>query len=391
MTKNMMGTERTTVDMVCTDTSTRKKNTRAADLLFRRAMEYFGSERVEKAMRYTQIEYAYMQYLYSSYTNSEDFNADAIIVYTFAAIAHLDALLKKGIKTNIEKGSKNMEEIALIEDSGLANYQDNSINYDDPQMVRVNYLTTDEKIRIPEKQGQDALSQLLQYVVEYWNCGTIKEVDAYHGNRPISYNSPAQAFLNWAKKQYNSVHVNVVGMEDPDSDCVYDAPEDQYFQAQTAREEWDERRSTAHHTIRTLCSIYHIPENAVVDCIQPDGNIDVRKVRALRASLEKKRECIHLKETFPEKEYKPLVRLYSRAFGLGMEYSLEQAKLSPQFYTDTAKATLQELSKQKKARKACRDKELAELEAGALSYASLSAEARRELSRRRRRREKTLS
>ena len=391
MTKNTMGTEKTT-STARTDTGTRKKNTRAADLLFRRAMEYFGSEKVEKAMRYSPTEYAYIQHLYSYYTNIEEFNANAIIVYTFAAISHLDALLKKGIKGKIEKGFKNKEEIALIEDSGLANYADNSIQFDDPQTTRVNYLTTYEKIRIPEKQGQDALSQLIQYVVEYWNCGTIKEVDEYHNNKPISYNSPAQAFLNWCKRMYNEVHINAVGMENPDGDYVYDAPEDQYYQAHTIQEEWEERRSTAHHTIHTLCSIYHIPEKQVVDCIHPEsGEIDVRKVRTLRSTIARKKEQINLQETFPEKDYKPLVRLYSRAFGLGMEYSLEHAKLSPQFYTDTAKTTLKEISMQKKARKQGRDKELEALASGTIPYASLSAEARRELSRRRRRREKTLS
>ena len=385
----MMNTKNTTIDRM--DTGTRKKNTRAADLLFRRAMEYFGSERVEKALRYSLVEYSYLEYFTSlKWYENTDFNEDAIIAHTISAISHLDALLKKGIKNKISKDVDNKEEIYTIEESGLAKYQDNSINQDDPQETRVNYTTVDEKIRIPEKHGQDALSQLIMYATEYWDTGCIKEIDSYH-NKEIQYSSVSTAFLNWCKRQYNQVHINVVGMEDPDTDYVYDAPEDQYYQASTVEKEWDDRRSTAHHTICTLCSIYHIPEKQVVDCIHKDtGVIDVRKVRALRASLERKKETVRIQEMLPEKEYKPLVRLYSRAFGLGMDYSdsIQQAKIAPQFYTDTAKAVLQELSKQKKARKQGRDKELAELEAGTLSYASLSAEARRELSRRRRR-EKT--
>ena len=345
-------------------------------------------------MRYSIFEYLCMQFISNEGQERSDFDEMAIIAHTISAISHLDALLKKGIKGKIEKGSKDKEEIALIEDSGLANYQDNSIQFDDPQLVRVNYLTTDEKIRIPEKQGQDALSQLIAYCTEYWNTGTIKEIDTYHGNRPISYSSPAKAFLNWAKKHYNEVHINCQGMENPDGDYVYEPEEDQHYQASTVREEWDERRSIAHRTIRTLCDIYHIPEKQVVDCIHEDtGEIDVRKARALRNTIARKKETIRIAENLPEKEYKPLVRLYSRAFGLGMEYkdSLGCSKLSPQFYTDTAKAVLKEISIQKKAIKASRDKELADLEAGTIPYASLSAEARRELSRRRRRKEKALS
>ena len=385
---NTTTTMNTTTNMIDRmDTGTRKKNTRAADLLYRRAMEYFGTVKVERALRYSIVEYSYLEYFSEvKWYENTDFDECAIIAHTISAISHIDALLKKGIKNKISKDIDNKEEIYTIEDSGLANYQDNSIsiNHDDPQETRVNYQTIDEKIRIPEKAGQDALSQLVAYAVEYWNSGTIKEIDEYH-NKEIQYSSIATAFLNWCKRQYNSVHINAVGMEDPDSDYVYDVPEDQHFQASICIEEWDERERTTHGTILSLCRAYHLPEKLVYDCICEDGNLNVRKARALRSILERKRERIHLEETFLEKEYKPLVRLYSRAFGLGMEYSLEQPKLSPQFYTNTAKAVLQELSKQKKARKAGRDKELAALEAGTLPYSALSAEARRELSRRRRR------
>ena len=375
------------MDTPRTDTGTRKKNTRAADLLYRRAMEYFGTERVERALRYSIMEYSYLEYFSEvKWYENTDFDECAIIAHTIQAISHIDALLKKGIKNKISKDVNNKEEIYTIEDSGLANYQDNSINFDDPQETRVNYITIDEKIRIPEKAGQDALSQLIMYATEYWNSGTIKEIDTYH-NKEVQYSSIATAFLNWAKRQYNQTHINAVGMEDPDSDCTYDIQETVENTASFVREEWDERERIAHSTIIALCRAYHIQEKLVYDCICEDGNLNVRKARALRSTLERKREAIHIAETFPEKEYKPLVRLYSCAFGLGMEYkdSLEYSRLSPQFYTDTAKAVLNEILLQKKARKAGRDKELAALEAGTLPYSALSAEARRELSRRRRR------
>lgn len=368
--------------------------TRVANILYRCAFEYFGTKTVEEALRYSILDYQYMEYTDISKKGAkmgvqpvtDQGDTRPVIATVFASIAHIDGILRKGLVSSRKTGRTNglaVRDVYLK--AGIAESACNDEVYsDDPQTIRCLQA-------LSEDVGREAFSQLVLFATELWNTGVITVYDAYH-DKTQQYQAVAPAWLNWVRKTVATTHFATIGLENPDGDYVYEpVVEESEALSVFTEEEARERGRSAHSRILEHCRALNIRENAVYDCIcQDSGELDVRKVLSLRENIRIKRDKATLAATLSSRtEDKTMVRLASRLVDLKMQPTAEfvqcsKSSVSKDLALQTAKSALRQEKAVIEARKTAVDNELQNFKAGKLAFATLSVQAKRKLSKERR-------
>lgn len=368
--------------------------TRVANILYRNAFEYFGTRTVEEALRYSILDYNYMEYLditekgakTGSQGDVDQGDVKPVIATVFASIAHIDALLRKSLVSSRKTSRTNgLAAKAIYEEAGIAESACNDEVYtDDPQTIRCLQV-------LAEDEGREAFSQLVSFATELWNTGTVTVYDDYHW-KTQQYQAVAPAWLNWVRKTVAVTHFATVGLENPDGDYIHEPVVEESECFQVLRDaEVAERGRSAHSRILEHCRALNIRESAVYDCIcQDSGELDVRKVLAMRENIRIRKDKAALSQALSSKtEDKTMQRLASRLVDLKMQPTTEfiactKSSVSKDLALQTAKSALRREKSIVEARKASVDNELAEFKAGNIAFATLSSSAKRKLSKERR-------
>ena len=368
--------------------------TRIANILYQRAFEYFGTKIVDQALRYSVLDYNYMEYLNISKKTvktgaksvADHGDVNPVIATVFQAIAHIDGMLRKGLvssrKTGICNGLQNRD---VYLEAGIAeNRWYDEVCTDDPQTIRCLQA-------LSEDEGREAFSQLVLFATELWNTGSITVCDDYHG-KTVSYQAVAPAWLNWCRKTVATTHLTTIGLENIDGDYIYEPiVEESEALSVLAEEETRERGRSAHSRILEHCRALGLRESAVYDCIDADsGELDVRKVLVMRENIRIRRDKAALSATLSSHtEDKSMQRLASRLVELKMQPTSDFIQCTKSSNTkdlalQTAKAALRQEKSVIEARKTAVDNELQDFKAGKLAFATLSSQAKRKLSKERR-------
>lgn len=368
--------------------------TRVANILYRCAFEYFGTHAVEDALRYSILDYNYMEYLditekgakTGSQSVTDHGDVKPVIATVFASIAHVDVMLRKGLVSNRKAGICNgLAARNVYLEAGIAENRCNDEVYtDDPQTIRCLQA-------LAEDEGREAFSQLVLFSTELWNTGVIKVYDAYHG-KIQQYQAVAPAWLNWVRKTVATTHFATIGLENPDGDYVYEPSiEESEALSVFAEEEAQERGRSAASRILEHCRALGLRESAVYDCLcQDSGNLDIRKVLSLRENIRIRKDKAALSQLLSSKtEDKAMRRLASRLVDLKMQPTTEFVACSKSSNTKDlaltrAKAALRQEKAVIEARKTAVDNELQDFKSGKIVFATLSSSAKRKLSKERR-------
>lgn len=368
--------------------------TRVANILYRCAFEYFGTKAVEEALCYSILDYQYMEYLDITEKGAKMGSQDVadrgdvkpVIATVYSSIAHVDAIIRKGLVGNCKTSRINgLQNRDVYVEAGIAeNLCNDEVYTDDPQTIRCLQA-------LAEDEGHEAFSQLVLFATELWNAGVISVYDAYHG-KTQQYQAVAPAWLNWVRKTVATTRLTTVGIENADGDYVFEPSieETECFQV-LAEEEARERGRSAHSRILEHCRALGVHVSAVYDCIDVDsGNIDIRKVLAMRENIRIRRGKAALTATLSSHtEDKAMQRLASRLVDLKMQPTTEFVACSKDSRTKDlalvrAKSALRQEKAVIEARKLSVDNELQDFKAGKLAFATLSSQAKRKLSKERR-------
>lgn len=368
--------------------------TRVANILYRNAFEYFGTRTVEEALRYSILDYNYMEYLditekgakMGSQSVADRGDVKPVIATVYSSIAHIDGMLRKGLVSTRKTGRTNgLQNRDVYLEAGIAESAcSDEVYTDDPQTIRCLQA-------LAEDEGREAFSQLVLFATELWNVGAITVYDAYH-DKMQQYQAVAPAWLNWVRKTVAVTHFATIGLENPDGDYVYEPSiEESEALSVFAEEEARERGRSAASRILEHCRALGLRESAVYDCIcQDSGNLDIRKVLSLRENIRIRKDKAALSATLSSKtEDKTMQRLASRLVDLKMQPTTEfiecsKSSVSKDLALVRAKSALRQEKAVIEARKLSIANELADFKAGKLAFATLSSQAKRKLSKERR-------
>lgn len=363
-------------------------STQTAKTLAVQAFSYFGAEKIEAALRYSVLEYRYMEYICSD-TTTIAFEENAIIALTFQAIRHIDALLRKGVTKHINASTDSYDLLKDAEKVGLVHENADHIFDDDAQRTRAAYVCESQKVVRPGEHGLDALAQIVLFATELWKTGHIKHSDAFH-NKTIEYQSIAQPWLLFVNAEYKRTHPSLNGISihetDENGEQKIDISENTDYTSQSVKEEYEDRAKAARTRLLALAKAHGISTKALLDCIDSSGELNMRKIQQLKGFMSSQSPKVRLQEDLHGKKHDLSTILKkaekSRQFVPAQDFTRITKKSDFSYYTESAREAI----RQDKARKAANSKALAEKIARekAGETVSYTPQEKRELGRRRR-------
>lgn len=362
-------------------------STQTAKTLAVQAFNYFGTEKIESALKYSVLEYRYMEYICPDTTTFEE---NAIIALTFQAIRHIDALLRRGVTKHINASTDSYALLKDAEKVGLVHENADHIFDDDPQRTRAAYVCESQKVVRPGENGLDALAQIVVMAAELWKTGRIKHSDTFH-DKTIEYQSIAQPWLLFVNAEYKRTHPSLssgisIHETTEDGEQKIDISENTNYTSQFVKEEYEDRAKAARTRLLALAQAYGISTKALHDCIDSSGELNMRKIQALKGFMSRQSPKVRLQEDLHDQKHDLSTVLKkaekSRQFVPAQDFTKITEKSDFSYYTESAREAI----KRDKQRKAANSKALAEKIARekAGETVSYTPQEKRELGRRRR-------